>query len=41
MSRSQFSYLCIPNSNVPPVQTPKEARQIRNIAEQIYSVYIR
>jgi len=38
MSRSQFLYLCIPNSNVPPVQTPKEARQIRNIAEQIYSL---
>jgi len=40
MSRSQYSYISDNNQNTPFVHTPKESRQIKNIAEQIYNVYI-
>ncbi|ORX77048.1 hypothetical protein BCR32DRAFT_283551 [Anaeromyces robustus] len=39
MSRSQFSYMTSNNDlNIPITLTPKESRQIRNIAEQLYNL---
>jgi len=38
MSRSQYSYISDNDSNTSVLHTPKESRQIKNIAEQIYNL---